>query len=468
MKLFIYTHKLRTKTTHVVTTAFLLCILYACDSFVEVEQPNSQLTAAAVFESKSTANAAMADIYAQIRENGIVTGKLSGISNLLGNYTDELISYESGSYSAADFYNNSLLASNPLISSLWNATYNQVYAANAVYYGVENSVALVTADKNQLQGEALFVRAFNHFYLVTIFGDVPYITTTDYKQNSTVTRMPSAEVYEHVIADLQLAISLLPKDYVGSNRIRPNKATAQALLARVLLYKGAWVDAANMASAVLNDTSLYIWEENINNIFLKSSTTTIWQLAPAYEGYNTEEGSAFIFLSGPPAIVALSDNLIAQFSATDLRKDLWTKAVTDGTNTWYHAYKYKESMETGASLEYSIQFRLAEQYLIRAEARARQNDLIGAKEDLNKIRHTAGLADTAANSSIEILEAILQERRLEFFTELGHRFFDLKRFEKLDSVLSGKPGWNSNDKFLPLPQSELLVNPFLRPQNSGY
>lgn len=468
MKLFIYTHKLRTKTTHVVTTAFLLCILYACDSFVEVEQPNSQLTAAAVFESKSTANAAMADIYAQIRENGIVTGKLSGISNLLGNYTDELISYESGSYSAADFYNNSLLASNPLISSLWNATYNQVYAANAVYYGVENSVALVTADKNQLQGEALFVRAFNHFYLVTIFGDVPYITTTDYKQNSTVTRMPSAEVYEHVIADLQLAISLLPKDYVGSNRIRPNKATAQALLARVLLYKGAWVDAANMASAVLNDTSLYIWEENINNIFLKSSTTTIWQLAPAYEGYNTEEGSAFIFLSGPPAIVALSDNLIAQFSATDLRKDLWTKAVTDGTNTWYHAYKYKESMETGASLEYSIQFRLAEQYLIRAEARARQNDLIGAKEDLNKIRHTGGLADTAANSSIEILEAILQERRLEFFTELGHRFFDLKRFEKLDSVLSGKPGWNSNDKFWPLPQSELLVNPFLRPQNSGY
>ena len=93
---------------------------------------------------------------------------------------------------------------------------------------------------------------------------------------------------------------------------------------------------------------------------------------------------------------------------------------------------------------------------------------MGAKEDLNKIRNTAGLNNTTANDKTEILDDILQERRLEFFTEQGHRFFDLKRFEKLDSALAVKSGWNATDKLWPLPQSELLVNPFLRPQNPGY
>lgn len=464
---FIQTQKLLYKTKYVVAF-FLMYTFAACDSFVEVDQPNSQLTSSAVFESQSTADAAMTDIYAQMRENGFCSGKLSGLSNLMGTYADDLISYESGSYSSADFYNNALLASNPTISSLWNATYNQIYAANVIYDGVNKSTALTESFKNQLQGEALFVRAFNHFYLVNIFGDIPYITSTDYKQNSTVTRMPTALVYEQIIADLELAINLLPDTYVGNYRVRPNKATAQALLARVYLYYGNWSQAIDKATSVINNSSMYAWEENLNNVFLKESTTTIWQLAPDYEGHNTDEGSAFIFFSGPPSLVSLSDELMAQFSNTDLRKELWTKAVSEGNSTWYHAYKYKEDADTAASLEYSIQFRLAEQYLIRAEARARANDLLGAVEDLNKIRNTAGLPNTTAINQSEILEAILQERRLEFFTEQGHRFFDLKRFEKLDSELSIKSGWNTTDNLWPLPQSELTANPFLRPQNPGY
>ena len=120
-------------------------------------------------------------------------------------------------------------------------------------------------------------------------------------------------------------------------------------------------------------------------------------------------------------------------------------------------------------MEYSIILRLGEMYLIRAEARAHTGDLIGAKEDLNTIRHTAGLEDTSAVTQDEILNAVLQERRLELFTEFGHRFFDLKRFNKIQPVLSAvKPGWDIHDDLFPIPEAELNLNPNLKPQNPGY
>jgi hypothetical protein len=161
--------------------------------------------------------------------------------------------------------------------------------------------------------------------------------------------------------------------------------------------------------------------------------------------------------------------LVQSFTADDLRLSNWAKSVTDGTSVWYHAFKYKQQDYTPVSVEYSIIFRLAEQYLIRAEARANQGDLIGAKEDLDKIRNRAGLKNTTAASKEEILQAILLERKLELFTEHGHRFFDLKRFGKLDSELSPvKTGWKTTAKLFPLPQSELSANPNLQPQNPGY
>lgn len=448
----------------------VLCFIfpYGCDDFVAINRPNSQLTTDAVFENATTANAAMADVYAQMRENGLISGKPFGFSCLLGTYADELVSYENGAYTTADFYHNSLLASNDFVSMLWNSSYNQIYATNGVLEGVGYSTSLAVEDKNQLTGEALFVRAFIHFDLVNIFGDVPYVTTTDYVYNSRVPRMATETVYQDIITDLETAISLLPTDYIEPDRTRPNKATAQALLARVYLYHGDFAEAANMASVVLNDTTHYVWENNLDNIFLKESTTTIWQLSPGSQGANTDEGSTFIFLAGPPSTVALSDDFVSQFEAGDLRKSHWIKQVTDGSQVWYHPYKYKQDAATGFSLEYSIVFRLAEQYLIRAEARAMQGDLIGAKDDLNKIRHTAGLGDTPANLQAEILDAILLERQHELFTEHGHRFFDLKRLGKLNTMLNSKPGWNATDQLWPLPQSELLVNPFLTPQNPGY
>lgn len=446
----------------------VLTLFFSCDSFVEVDLPKSQLTRPAVFESSATANAAVTDIYSKMRDQGPLSGTSVGITSLLGNYADELQSFSSPGDASVIFYTNALLASNASVENFWNAAYNQIYSANAIIEGLENSTKLSIADKNSLRGESLFVRALIHFYLVNLYGDVPYITTTDYLANKKTYKNSSDANYKLIINDLEEAITLLPATYKNSERTRPNKFAASSMLARVYLYNKKWAESANAASSVLNAISDYQLETPLNT-FTKKSRETIWQFQPSRIGKNTDEASTFTFVTGPPPMFALTMGLVNSFELSDLRKSTWIKRVTNQSQIWYHAYKYKLNTNTSESLEYSIVFRLAEQHLIRAEARANQGDLIGAKEDLNMIRKRAGLTDTPANSQGEILQAILQERQLELFTEFGHRFFDLKRSGTLNNVLSPiKTGWNAEDSLFPIPQNEINTNPNLLPQNNGY
>lgn len=454
---------------HMLLASAILLMIISCDSFVEVDLPSSQLTSSTVFEEPATANAAMTDIYSKLRDNGMLTGNGSGINVALGAYADELDYFGGTSTGTNFFYNNTVLPANGTIQGWWSDSYNQIYAANAVYEGVNASTKLTQSTKDQLMGEALFVRALIHFNLVNTFGDIPYITSTNYVQNQTVNRIPTTQVYTKIISDLQTAQALLPTYYFGGTRIRPNQFVATALLARVYLYNGNYTEANNAATQVINETATFALESNLNNTFLKDSQSTIWQLIPQTDGRNTDEGATFIFNAGPPSFVALRSELVNSFETGDLRKTHWIKEVTNGSSSWYHAYKYKEQTLTATTNEYSVILRLAEQYLIRAEAKAQLEDLTGAQQDLNTIRNLAGLSNTNAVTKEEILTAIIQERKVEFFTEGGQRFFDLKRNGKLDNALSGiKPGWNSTDTLLPLPESELLLNPNLLPQNPGY
>lgn len=444
-----------------------LLTLISCDSFVEVDLPKSQLTNVSVFQNYPTANAAMADVYAKIRDRGLLTGTVSGLSNQLGNYADELTFYSASNFAALEYYTNTILPSNTSISTMWNNTYNQIYAANAVLEGVEGA-AFSIQQKQGLQGEALFVRALLHFYLLQLFGDVPYLKTTDYLANSKVTRLSSEQVYTNLIDDLKKATVLLPAAYGSSERVRPNAFAAKALLARAYLYHGDWADAVKMSSEVIANNSLYGFENDLNKVFLKTSTEAIWQFIPTVAGKNTDEAILFTFTSGPPPLVALSESLMNSFASNDLRKSAWSTAITNGSKSWSYVSKYKEPKNTTTSREYSIVLRLTEQYMIRAEAKAQAGDMLAAKEDLDKIRKRAGLSGSTAGSKDDLLEAIIEERRKELFAEYGHRFFDLKRTGLLEDVLSVKPGWNATDRLLPIPESELTLNPNLRPQNPGY
>jgi hypothetical protein len=460
--------RILSKTAVRVMLASIVILFSGCDNFVDVELPASQLTGDIVFEDKATATAAMVDIYSKMRDNGIFSGTAGGVTVNLSLYSDELSYYGAAGDAPAFFHLNSLQASTSTIGTIWNSSYSQIYAANAVIKGVQSSTALIQGDRDQLLGEALFVRGLLHFYLVNLYGDIPYIATTDYEANRLAPRNSVTQVYEKITADLSQAISLLPEQYATAERVRPNKSAAWALLARTLLYNGDWAGASDAASAVINNTA-YGPPAAPSGAFLKDADTTIWQFYPSSPGTNSDFGRTFIFLEGPPGFVSLNELLVNSFEAGDLRKEQWVKAVSDGSSTWYHPYKYTQNDFTGTSLEYTVVLRIAEQYLIRAEARARLAELVGAKEDLDRIRNAAGLTDSQAQTQQEIIAAVLKERRAELFTEFGHRFFDLKRTGLLDMVLAtSKPGWDTTDVLWPLPETELLADPNLAPQNPGY
>lgn len=461
--------KLTTVKKCFVLTLFATCLFYSCDSFTEVERPDSQLTTVTVFSDDATADAAMTNIYANLRDQGILTGTPIGISQNLGTYADELNYYGSNTNAAFYFFNNALLPADVYVAEYWNRSYAQIYAANAVLEGVRSSEMLSTQTVSRLEGEALFIRALIHFYLVNLFGDVPYITTTDYRVNSIVHRMPRSAYYEQLIIDLQNAATLLSENYYTSGRTRPNKSAAYALLSRVLLYNGQWAEASNAASAVLNTTGLYGDEMNLSATFLNSSPETIWQLPPALAGAGTNMANTFTILAAPPGSIALAQQLLQKFNDADLRKSAWIDQVTDGTTVWYYASKYKQTVTEASSSEFEIVLRLPEQLLIRSEARAQQGELAGAIEDLDRVRQRAGLPGTVAVSQEAILSEIRDERARELFTEYGHRFLDLKRWNQLDLILSPvKMGWQSTDALLPVPLIELSSNPNLLPQNPGY
>lgn len=445
-----------------------IAMLSSCEQFVEVPLPDSQLSAVAVFENTTIANAAVANIYATIRDGGMLSGTSEGLSSQLGHYTDELIFYGNSTDNTMNYYNNALLPSLSSISATWNKSYSQIYATNTIIEGLEKSTTISNLNKEQLTGEALFIRALIHSYLAGIYGEIPYVATTNHLQNSKVHRMSVSQVYDKCIEDLEQAITMLPNEYVSADRSRANKSVALALLSRLNLNIGNWTYAIEFATDLIEDTQHYAIEENPANVFLKESTSTIWHLVTSSSQRNTDEALTVIFDAGPPPFTALNSKLIESFESGDLRKVHWTKEVTDGITTWYHSYKYKAKGDAGTAVEYPVVFRLEEQYLIRAEAYTRQGELEKALQDLNWIRNRAGLPNSTATSAPEVLTAILKELRIEFFTEYGHRFFDLKRYGLLDSILSVKTGWNTSDNLFPIPEAELSLNPNLAPQNTGY
>lgn len=453
--------------TKLAILSIISILLTSCESFTEVDAPQTQITSSAVFEEKSSANAALAEIYSRIREEGVVTGNSTGGTVLLANYCDDL-TYYGTNVNIEQFAKHTLLPSNTYINTLWRSTYSHIYATNAFLEGIRASVKITGEDHDRFIGEALFIRAFLHFYLVNMYGQIPYVTTTDYNFNASIPKATVPEVYIQILEDLTEAKSLIPDTYPTNEPVRPNKAVVTALLARIYLYTQDWQNAAEYATNVI-DSNRYSWQNDPSVEFLKENQAIIWAFHPGIAGLNTRDARSFVFTSGPPSRSTLSTDLLNTFETGDLRKELWIKKITTNNVSWYHVNKYKKTTNTGVSVEYTILFRLAELYLIRAESRAKLNDLVGAKEDINKIRNRAGLPNTNAGTQEEVLTAIAKERRLELFTEQGHRFFDLKRTGKADEVLSlAKPNWNVNHIVLPLPENELLLNDNLLPQNTGY
>lgn len=459
-------------STHQISLGFwarlfvMAIMLTSCEDYLEIDPPSNQLTGSVVFENAATVDAAFAHIYSQLRETAFTSGSLSGLSYLMGHYTDELELY--ANFPGVQTYaNNNVLPSDATISQLWNTGYSLIYSANSILEGVQNSTALSEEEKERFLGEAYFIRGFVHFYLVNLFGSIPYINSTDYRVNSEVPKLGEDEIYQKLTEDILKAKGLLPTTDNSLARLRPNHWVASALLARVYLYTEDWTSALAEAEYVISKSG-YVLDET-EHVFLKESTGTLWQLDSGVPGTNTHEAHTFVIVSTPPSNSALSDYLINDFEDGDTRLDQWVNSISEGGDTWFYPYKYKLYAPTATTEECSILFRLAELYLIAAEAQAQLGNLPEALGYLNLIRNRASLPPLASMGQEILLTAIYKERRIEFFAEQGHRFFDLKRTGRINDVLSTiKLNWQSTDVLLPLPESELIVNPNLLPQNDGY
>jgi hypothetical protein len=383
---------------------------------------------------------------------------------------DELYFYTNNTMD--QFRYNSILATDASVYGIWQELYQTIYYANAVIEGAQPSTGMSAAYKNTAIGEAKFIRAFMHFTLVNFFGDVPLITTTNVTETALAPRTATATVYDQIITDLKDAQTLLDTANTNSaNRTRANKGSATSLLARVYLYTGDWANAEAQATAVINNTGLYslLSTTNLPNVFLANSTEAIWQLYSAGNNGYTQIGSSFLPGTATTPKYVLTNQLLNAFETNDKRKTAWTNSLTVSGTLYYYPYKYKQYTNTSTGIEYYMELRLAEQYLIRAEARTQQNKLSDAQSDLNVIRNRAGLANTTATSQADLLTAIYKERQVEFFAELGHRWFDLKRTNTIDAVMNAaKPGtWTSNAAKYPIPQTARNSNLNLV-QNDGY
>jgi hypothetical protein len=450
-------------------------LIAGCEEFVSIPGPSTQLSPDKVFADNQTAESALASVYFKMSESiqGYASGGHASVSVLEGIYADELTSYLPATSQSYNFYFNNVSQVNGFVFTLWTNCYSVIYESNRVMEGVGAS-DLASSVKNRLIGEAIFIRAFTHFYLTNMFGPVPVITSSDYVVNAHISRSTEDIVYEQIISDLVKAKELLTGEYPSEGRVRVNRGAATAMLARVYLYTGDFESAEIEASEVIANTAQYHLEEDLNQVFKKTSAEAIWQLMPRGGLVNyTYEGSLFIFRAQPTSY-SLRSGLRRVFEKDDLRARNWIDSIKSesGLTTWYFPFKYKENHLNATGTEYSMVLRLAEQYLIRAEARAWRNNLSGpnsATSDLTAIRTRAGLDEISSTSQQEFLMFLENERRLELFTEWGHRFFDLKRTDRLDDVLGAvKQNWSVTDHLLPVPQNEILANTNLKPQNDGY
>jgi starch-binding outer membrane protein, SusD/RagB family len=459
---------------------FALVLLTGCEKYLNIPLPANQVAGSGAFITDASTSSVLSGIFYNIVGSSYVAGGSSiGFDAAL--YTDELANFDPTNSNNVALYTDNIQSQS---IGMWGPLYAHIYACNNAIEGIQGSTAILV-NRNQYLGEAYFTRAWLYFNLVNLFGDVPLAVTTNFQNNNVLSRAPQAQVYAQILADLQKAQAMLPNDFrdgTGTTtaiRARPNKFAATALLARLYLARKDWVNAEAQATTVINNTTLQMCP--LTQTFLSTSTEMIWGLSPTgssyvndYSTYNNGMPAAIV----PPKSIlsyglaaSLSTTQVNNFEANDARYTNWVRAVTDVTTakTYYFPNKYKSNTN---GVEYIVVLRLAEQYLIRAEARAEQNNVQGAQSDLNVVRTRAGLPATAAATQADLLTAILKERQSEFFTEQGMRFFDLKRTGTIDAVMNvivaQKGGtWASFKQLWPISATDIIGNPNLV-QNPGY
>ncbi|TCI90361.1 RagB/SusD family nutrient uptake outer membrane protein [Tenacibaculum sp. M341] len=412
--------------------------------------------------------------------------------------------------------------SNVSIQSVWDHFYRTIALSNLV---IENLKESTLSNKDRATAEAKFLRAWCYFELTTMFGDVPLrLVLPTGADDFPSPKKPRAEIYLQIKEDLDDAIANLPEKSAVADVFRVSKGAAQALMAKVLVFEGKYAESIPFFEAVINNplhdleaSPEDVW--SVNTEFGKESLLEIGYISTTGRNWDNiawggrNESNLHIQLMGPrgDGIFSVGSvgllngwgfnlptsklaNAFAAAGDTDRqRATLMTEAdlIANGGGVdpskaaggaiWDYEgairIKYSTKAEDTSAdgvreLNYTTNFRLfryAEVLLLAAEAYNQEGNDPQAIVELNKVRNRAGLADiNPATAGTDLFDAIVNEKFLELAHE-GQRFWDLVRWNRASTELSGT-GYTSKNNLFPIPQSEIDKNTALSAddQNPGY
>jgi hypothetical protein len=458
---------------HLLLTAAAMTVAAGCESPLDVDPTTAVPNEKAIVDAVS-ARAALAGAYDALQS----TSYYAEMMFTWGELSADNAAHTGTFTSYADADQNVLTADNSQIEATWDAIYDAINRANILIAKVPSVPGLTDAEKNQMVGEAHFIRALSYHSLVKLWTGVPIRTTpvASIAEASNVSRATVAEVYTQILGDLQQAEALMTSE-------RQTRAgslgAARALRARVLLYRASpgatgsstadWAAVEAAASAVISMP--YSLAPSFTDLFTATGANTtedIFRLRftdqdPFWAGYY------FLVKSlGGRYEVAPTTSVRTAFETGDARLAATIKNDPSRSPTQTPRY-YAAKFPTPTGTEHPAIIRLAEVILIRAEARARQNNLLGAIEDYNLLRARAGLPQHVLGVNVttqaEVLAAIARERRSELAFE-GDRWPDLVRTGQVVTAmgLTARP----HQGIYPIPQNEIDVTGGQLQQNPGY
>lgn len=446
------------KSFQYILLLFSAVAISSCKKFLDVKPKESISDQQTIFD-KTSAEQAVRGIYGALADGSYYGTGFQSIGYLSG----DNIQWTGSQSQVQEFINHKVSADNSTISGAWSAIFRTISRANYVIEKVKtvSDPQLTELAKNQLIGEAYFLRGLSYFDLARTWGGAPIIikATDGPTDNVGIQRSSQADTYAQALSDLEAAELLLPTTI---NRYRATQKTVWALKARYYLYQSNWTKAEEYATKIIADGTNYKLLKPYNSFFAnnaKGTQESIFEIS--YNGTTEVNGHRNQWqpqTNGGTRQWAPNDAFVALVNDPLIGGNRNTLVAKDNQNRWYGNLYYRSPAS-----DPSFVIRTAELYLIRAEARAQQNHLPDAIADLNAVRDRAGLAGTTAATQPEILLAIENERRIEFALE-PHRWFDLVRTGRAQAVLNIT---DPNKLLLPLPSQQILLDPALK-QNTGY
>ena len=461
----------------------LTVFFYSCEEDYLDPAPTSVLSSANYFTTPAQVETAVYNIYDGIQGvNSTSTNDNHAIQYEF--YLTEMRSdntrTKSSEGEAAQFENYTIESTNGIVANYYQSFYNIIYRANVVLENLEAAGSMAS----KFEAEAKFLRAYAYYNLVNLYGDIPLVTSVispeDYE--TSYTRKPASEIHQLIVSDLSTAVEGLD----NSSSFRASKAAAQALLAKVHLMLGNYLDAQTLCESIVGSGN-YSLESNFKDIFYNEGNGEII-FAVGYvpdseesQNFSAEWLNAVGRSSGVNYVTNDAKAALDSFGGD---RTMYSYRVDIGQPTQNQVVKYLPNGDDDLGISATssdptragndwIVLRYADVLLLHVEAilaGGPSTSSSAALSSFNLIRNRAGLADD--DDGIITKQELMDERRVELAFE-NHRLFDLIRMGEAQNVLSTfassvGASFASSDLLLPIPQREINLSNGLLTQNPGY